>query len=154
LESIKLEDVTKEAKEKGDGGDLDDEADDFLDHNAAMVEAIVERQEGTEDEEVIVIDDSDRNLAVLLKRPGPVIDIKVPGTPDDWVPAEQKEDKGQPAFIDVDNPGDWSLYTFRPEFTKATPVPLVSQQQKRTGWLGIPLQGVDWNKQCTKRCIS
>jgi hypothetical protein len=51
-----------------------------------MVEAIVERQEGTEDEEVI--DDGDQNSVVLLKGPRPVIDIKVPGTPDDWVPAE------------------------------------------------------------------
>jgi hypothetical protein len=57
--AINLEDVTKEAKEKGDGGDWDDEADNFLDHNATMVEAIVEWQEdkGTEDEEVV--DESD-----------------------------------------------------------------------------------------------
>jgi hypothetical protein len=60
----KVKDVTKEAKEKGDGGDLDDEAEDFLDHDAAMVEEIVEWQEGTEDEEVV--DDSDQNYVVLL----------------------------------------------------------------------------------------
>jgi hypothetical protein len=94
-ESINLEDVIEEAKEKGEGGDSDDEADDFLDHDAVMVEAIVERKEGTEDEEGI--DDSDQHSVVLLKALGPVIDIKVPGTPDDWVPAERKEDKGQPA---------------------------------------------------------
>ncbi len=41
-----------------------------------MVEAIAERQEGTEDEEVI--DDSDRNSVVLERCPGPLIDIKVP----------------------------------------------------------------------------
>ena len=58
FESINLEDVTEEeARENGGGGDSDDEADNFLDHDAAMVEAIAERQEGTEDEEVI--DDSD-----------------------------------------------------------------------------------------------
>jgi hypothetical protein len=104
-EAINLDDVTEEAKEKGDGGDSDDEADDFLDHDAAMVEAIAERQEGTEDEEVV--DDNDWNSVVLQKGPGPpMVDIKVPGTPDDWVPAQRKEDKGQPDFIDVDNPGD------------------------------------------------
>jgi hypothetical protein len=145
FESINLEDVTEEAKENGGGGDSDDEADDFLDHDAAMVEAIAERQEGTEDEEVI--DDSDRNSVVLERCPGPLIDIKVPGTPDDWVPAPRKEDKGQPAFVDVDNPGDWSEYTFRPEFEKsggrykshvlptgATPVPQVDNKRELDGW--------------------
>jgi hypothetical protein len=42
-ESIDVKDVTEEAKEKRDGGDSDDDADGFLDHDAAMVEAIVER---------------------------------------------------------------------------------------------------------------
>jgi hypothetical protein len=47
-----------------------------INHNAAiMVKAIVEWQEGTEDEEVV--DDSDQNYVVLQKDPGPVIDIKV-----------------------------------------------------------------------------
>jgi hypothetical protein len=56
-EAINFEDVTEEAKEKGDGGDSDDEANNYLDHDAVLVETIVERQEGTEDEEVV--DDSD-----------------------------------------------------------------------------------------------
>jgi hypothetical protein len=149
-EAINLEDVTEEAKEKGDGGDSDDEADDFLDHDAAMVEATAERhEEGTEDEDVV--DDGDRNSVVLQKGPGPAvqIDIQVPGTPDDWVPAQRKVDKGQPNFVDVDNPGDWSEYTFRPEFEKtggrykhhvlptgATPLPpsLVNNKRELEGW--------------------
>ncbi len=117
FESINLEDVTEEARGNGGGGDSDDEADNFLDHDAALVEAIAERQKGTEDEEII--DDSDRNSVVLQQGPGLVIDIKVPRTPDDWVPAEQKEDKGQPDFVDTDIPGDWSEYTFPPKFEKS-----------------------------------
>jgi hypothetical protein len=119
FEAINLEDVAEEAKEKGDGGDSDDEADDFLEHDAAMVEATLERQEeGTEDEDVI--DDGDRNSVVLQRGPGPasLINMNVPGTPVDWTAPQRKEDKGQPNFADVDNPGDWSEYTFRPEFEK------------------------------------
>jgi hypothetical protein len=56
---------SEEARETGDGGDSDDEADNFLDHNAAMVEAIVERQEGTEGEEVV--DDSDWNYVAFVE---------------------------------------------------------------------------------------
>ncbi len=42
--------------------------------------------------------------------------IPIPGTPPDWTPAARKVEKGEPAFIDVDNPGEWSNFVFRPEF--------------------------------------
>ncbi len=35
--------------------------------------------------------------------------------PDDWNPTINRN-KGEPLFEDVDNPGGWSLYTFRPMF--------------------------------------
>ncbi len=35
--------------------------------------------------------------------------------PDDWN-LTIKRDKGEPLFEDVDNPGGWSLYTFKPMF--------------------------------------
>jgi hypothetical protein len=35
--------------------------------------------------------------------------------PDDWSPTINTN-KGEPLFQDVDNPGDWSSYTFRPMF--------------------------------------
>jgi hypothetical protein len=38
-----------------------------------------------------------------------------PCGPDDWNPTINKN-KGEPLFEDVDNPGGWSLYTFRPMF--------------------------------------
>ncbi len=34
---------------------------------------------------------------------------------DDWNPTINKN-KGEPLFEDVDNPGGWSSYTFRPMF--------------------------------------
>jgi hypothetical protein len=36
-----------------------------------------------------------------------------PPCPDDWNPTINRN-KGEPLFEDVDNPGGWSLYTFRP----------------------------------------
>jgi hypothetical protein len=38
-----------------------------------------------------------------------------PSAPDDWNPTV-KRNKGEPLFEDVDNPGGWSNYTFRPMF--------------------------------------
>ena len=69
-EAINPDDVTEEAKENGDVDDSDDEADDFLDHDAAMVEATVERQE-EEREDEDAVDNGDPNSVVLQKGPGP-----------------------------------------------------------------------------------
>jgi hypothetical protein len=38
-----------------------------------------------------------------------------PCGPDDWNPTINRN-KGEPLFKDVDNPGGWSSYTFRPMF--------------------------------------
>ncbi len=38
-----------------------------------------------------------------------------PSAPDDWDPTININ-RGEPRFEDVDNPGDWSNYTFRPMF--------------------------------------
>ncbi len=38
-----------------------------------------------------------------------------PSAPDDWNPIVNRN-KGEPLFEDVDNPGGWSNYTFRPMF--------------------------------------
>ncbi len=38
-----------------------------------------------------------------------------PCVPDDWDPIINRN-KGETLFEDVDNPGGWSLYTFRPMF--------------------------------------
>ena len=40
----------------------------------------------------------------------------VPSAPVGWTPATCKEAKGEPKFKDVDNLGQWSEFTFRPNF--------------------------------------
>ena len=39
-----------------------------------------------------------------------------PSAPGGWTPVTRKEAKGEPKFEDVDNPGQWSEFTFRPNF--------------------------------------
>ena len=40
----------------------------------------------------------------------------VPSATVGWTPATRKEVKGEPKFEDVDNPGQWSEFTFQPNF--------------------------------------
>jgi hypothetical protein len=39
--------------------------------------------------------------------------------PAGWTPAPRKEDRGEPAFDELDNPGNWTPFCFRPEFKKS-----------------------------------
>jgi hypothetical protein len=43
---------------------------------------------------------------------------KRPGPPDDWTRTAPKVDKGEPPFEEVDNPGNWSDFVFRPKFDR------------------------------------
>ena len=42
--------------------------------------------------------------------------VKIPSTPSDWRAPTVQHSKGEPLFSDVDNPGNWSPYYFRPVF--------------------------------------
>ena len=44
--------------------------------------------------------------------------ITLPGPPTDWKPPSIKVEKVEPHFESVENVGNWSEYTFRPEFEK------------------------------------
>jgi hypothetical protein len=74
---------------------------------------------------------------------------KRPGPPDGWIPNETKTAKGEPEFKDVDNPGNWDKFCYRPIFditgqkkykyhslpTGATPVPIdASGKRMCAGW--------------------
>ncbi len=72
--------------------------------------------------------------------------ICLPSPPEDWVAPEPKTVKGEPYFSSVDNPGDWSQYTYHAEFdskgkykhhtipTGAVSVPLKDGECKLGGW--------------------
>jgi len=48
---------------------------------------------------------------------------KLPGAPESWKPKEFKPDLGEPGHNDVDNPGGWSEFTFRPKWRKTKKAP-------------------------------
>ena len=50
--------------------------------------------------------------------PGAPLGWRPPCAPDNWNPTKQKKDKGEPNFSDVDNPGGWDKFVYRPTFAK------------------------------------
>ncbi len=122
------------------------EGDDLEEQDNAMNAAIAERLVSTADDDGNeVIDNSDRNSFLLKKGSHP--EISIPSIPENWVPATQKVQKGEPDFDEVNNPSQWWNFTFRPEFaagggaytkhtlpTAATPVPEVYGKGCRGKW--------------------
>lgn len=114
-EGLNMVDVREDIQEEG-FGDSDNEADDLLEHDTAMEEAMAERRElaGVEEEETVEF--NDRN-AILLQKGAAGPAIKLPGPPTNWSVPARKEAKGEPIFSLVDNPGGWHEFTYRPEFS-------------------------------------
>jgi hypothetical protein len=145
-ETINMAEVLEDINEEG-FGDSDNEADDMLDHDDAMVEALEERRQlaGVEEDETVEF--SDRN-AILLQKGATGPELKLPGPPTNWLAPTRKVASGEPLFIDVDNPGGWDEYTYRPEFstkgekkyvkhvlpTGATPVAEVDGKRSVGAW--------------------
>ena len=56
----------------------------------------------------------------VLKK-GISAEISLPKVPDDWKPKPVKPEKNEPEWKDVDNPGNWSQYSFRSKFNLKAP---------------------------------
>ncbi len=120
----------EDSKMKGDGGDSDAEGDgykiaqSFVD---GMVD--VEREQFNEDGFQIEREvECDSNTAfegeTVISNTN---SQRLWGAPPGWHPSEPppywkskdvKIDKGKPPFVEVDNPGQWSEYTYQPVFQK------------------------------------
>ena len=143
-------DVDEEEAEEGDGGDSDIEGDDFDLHDTSMMEALQERTEDflEGDNDSALVQDTNVNSILLhqgiLRVPA---NVTIPGTPSDWVAPAAKSAQGEPDFHLVDNPGNWSDFTFRPQFktpsgpyichalpTGATPVPETNGKRVVGDW--------------------
>jgi hypothetical protein len=66
-----------------------------------------------DDNDGFVCEVKDESVQSMLYRVPP--GWSPPCDPDDWNPTINRN-KGEPLFEDVDNPGGWSLYNFRPMF--------------------------------------
>ncbi len=123
----------------GDGGDSDEEGDEcFLhledsDEESDIEEVVVETKDGGKSKGFVDVDLTDSSGGVIgnvLFREGDVRrtelaagslpkDVKIYKPPSDWrVPMTQHE-RDEPMFEDVDNPGNWPQYCFRPRFKGA-----------------------------------
>jgi hypothetical protein len=140
-----LEDVEEDQADEGDGGDSDIEGEDGREFEEAAVEAMEEKIQSNADDSNSVLHTA-KQYEVLLSQMTSGELIRLPSPPEDWVAPEPKTLKGEPAFSLVDNPGDWSQYTYRAEFdakgkykhhmipTGALPVPLENGERKLGEW--------------------
>jgi len=112
-----LSDVSEDGRETGIGYDSDDNADKIMDidvemHMAAMFKTLsLIEQESNKDIEV-----SDRNMVQfntkLPKNITPENIIKIHCVPDNWEDPAPYTERNEPPFELVDNPGNWSRYSF------------------------------------------
>jgi hypothetical protein len=139
---VNLANVFEEEAELGDGGDSDADGDDARDHDVALTASLLDRMSLLE-ETAAVEDDIDHSVVLASAgrssiAPSREIHVNIPDTPADWEPPTQKVDRGEPVFAEVDNPGGWSQFVFRPEFGTTAP-----KQYKRhsmpTGAQPVPI---------------
>jgi hypothetical protein len=140
-----LADVEEDQEDQGDGGGSDIEGEDGRDFEESAVEAMEENIQANADDSNAVAHTA-KQYKVLLSRMTYGDLIHLPSPPEDWVAPEPKTLKGEPAFSNVDNPGDWSQYTYRADFdskgkykhhtipTGAVPVPLENGKRKLRLW--------------------
>ena len=145
-ETINMDEVLEDMQEEG-FGDSDNKADDLRDHDDAMIAALEERRDIAAVEEEETVDFSDQK-AILLQKGATVPALKLPGPPTNWLAPSRKVAKGEPLFLDVDNPGGWDEFTYHPEFapkgekhyvrhvllTGASPVPEVQGKRAVGPW--------------------
>ncbi len=115
-EALNLED-----QDGGDGNDSDIEGEEYelheLDPNETIsdqaVEAVVEEKDGT----TVSIHRMSTSGWIDISSED-MTDVKVPKQDPDWSPPPRKASKGEPEFRNIDNPGDWDEFCFRPKFNK------------------------------------
>jgi hypothetical protein len=121
----------------GDGGDSDVEGEEFIMHKEAAVhseaEDCIDLEEIHSDTEhkafvrltasgctdvigTISINEEDEGNITFMDPKFSSKDIKMFKPPNDWVPANADPSRGLPSFNQIDNPGNWSSYCFKPTF--------------------------------------
>jgi hypothetical protein len=121
----------EDSRMKGDGGDSDAEGDGYeiaqsfvdgmvdvererFNADGFQIEREVECDTNTAVEGGTVISNTDSRQRLWGAPPG----WHPPEPPPNWKSKDIKVDKGEPSFAEVDNPGQWSQYTYQPVFQK------------------------------------
>lgn len=146
----------------GDGGDSDIEGDEFQLHD---FHSICGGDERSDDDSHVVTEskfDGSKFGAILkLTANGSTevigdvasdgsdaannpYNVSIPSPSSDWVPPPVKTEKGEPQFSEVDNPGKWSRFIFKPKFKKDGQY---LSHQLPTGAMPVPV-GPDGKRRC------
>ena len=138
IETLGLADLA----DTGDGGgsDCEHESSRYFVSERDAEEIFEPAEEILDDDDI----DDDYNLPQLY--PGVPPGWQKPGPPPGWVPSPPKQGSGCPDWEDVDNPGDWSEYSYQARHnrsnqykghfspTGATVVPEVDGSRAHNGW--------------------
>ena len=158
-----FDDIIRELDEldsnEADGGDSDVEGEECEVFDEGYVRAMMARNADDTDVHVQQIESGD--IAFVIADKGVLdsnnqIDLmqKVHSAPDDWKIPDKKEDgNAEPDFKDVDNPGNWNDFVFRPVYKKTgkgkdakykyirhelptgcSPVPMKNGKRMVNGW--------------------
>jgi len=117
-EALDEADVAEDEKEEGDtdsiqGNERAEELESASEEAFwERVAVLVNKEDGVENSILA------KSELELQKQVGNPTKLRYPQPPDDWKPTETKREQGEPPFEDVDNPGKWCQFTFRPKFTK------------------------------------
>ena len=152
-----VEDEIEKDINGGDGGDSDVEGDECLifesDDESESESVIVEAKDfGTSKGFVNLTDSSGGVVGNVIFEEGDVCraelddssvpkDVKIYKPPTDWTIPMTRHERGEPKFEDVDNPGNWPQYCFRPKFKKGTAKgakPKYTHHQLPTGAVPVP----------------
>lgn len=114
---LDMQHVADDENEQGSGDSVAD-ADELEDLDSALKESLHNRllQLIQNEDDDTAIDDSEQNGILLQK--GVDKEVALPSPPSNWAPPTRKIEKLEPPFVLVDNPGDWSEFTFRPKFER------------------------------------
>jgi len=119
--------------EKGDGGDSDEEGFELDYHNDAVRKRVTLCNTSTDATNITPVSDDDLDIEYIddsvgeawwhMRRPGATI----LGAPDGWSPPgilenwsgyKPRDNSGAPTEEDIDNPGNWNLYSYTPVYDK------------------------------------
>ena len=64
--------------------------------------------------------------------------VKLPMPPADWSAPEVQLERGKPTFDDVDNPGNWNSYVFKPVFAGRSKSTKYKHHALPTGAVPVP----------------
>ena len=118
--TVDMANVLEEIEETGDGGDSDVEGEVCQDLDIAFEEAESDRAIHQYDNDITNF--TDRTVTMLSDDERIKFEAQselqqyIPSPPDGWKSEGRKIELNEPSFAELDNPGNWCEFAFRPEF--------------------------------------